>query len=320
MDPEDIFPDIDIGDGYQPTHDFVEVPYSQGLDVYKQILMFGILPVCFVGLTANTVSVYVWNSHRKHKSMVLLFQILGVLDNLFLLGTAVRGILVCADRMSAELEMYVLPGVLASHSMSVHVTVVIGVIRWWCVTTTTTTTTPHRAQGRRMRRKIVTACVGVGVWCVALTAVEVGMAGRLDVRGRGFLVKQVVLQLVAYVLPNLVLLAFSIALLRLTFRHQRHYSKEKHRKLTAAVVTIATMSFLACPVAVAGQLLGSLAPNNDPRVCHWVCAYTGFGLGELLQSATPFQTSATEGSSLVLLRLWQNHRLYHRIFWHPTLP
>ncbi|KAL8610900.1 hypothetical protein ACOMHN_056755 [Nucella lapillus] len=244
----------------------------------KWIFVYGGLPVCLVGLIANTISVWVWNGNRKHNSMVLLFQCLGLLDNVFLLASVVQGVLNYTHRLTTGTEDVLFPIIFCSQSLSVHVTLVIGIFRWLAVAKTQT----QRSQGMT-RRYVMMTCGGVGAWCVALTVTAIVTHEKLHrAHGAVYVAKEVVLQTVGYVLPTLLLMVFSILLLKITCQHQWLQSKQKQRRTTLAVLSIAACSFLACPVAVSGHLVSLFADPESPA-CGRTCLQVIFGVADVLQ-------------------------------------
>ncbi|XP_076452498.1 uncharacterized protein LOC143288098 isoform X1 [Babylonia areolata] len=220
---------------HSSVHDF-----NRGNKILKWILVAAVIPVCIVGLAGNTVSVWAWNANRKHNSVVLLFQCLGLVDNAFLLVSAVRAGLFYKNQLTHAIEVYFLPTLYLFQTLSVSITSITGVFRWLAVAR------PQLGQ-RVTRGHVVMTCGAVGVWCILLSALVIVMVAMFKSHTEDYVLMDVVLHLVGLVLPNLVLLAFSISLLRLTFMHQRHQTRNKHRRTTLAVLSIAGCSFLPVP-------------------------------------------------------------------------
>ncbi|XP_076453045.1 uncharacterized protein LOC143288441 [Babylonia areolata] len=252
--------------------------YSRGDQIYKWILVAAVIPVCIVGLAGNTVSVWAWNANRKHNSVVLLFQCLGLVDNAFLLVSAVRAGLYYKNQLTRAIDAYLFPILYLFQTLSVSITLIIGVFRWLAVAR------PQLGQ-RVTRGHVVMTCGAVGVWCILLSALVIVMKAMFKPHTEDYVLMDVVLHLVGLVLPNLVLLAFSINLLRITFMHQRHQTKNKHRRTTVAVLSIAGCSFLACPVAVTAHLLHAIFKDKRGSWCNWTCVFAATGAGDLLQVA-----------------------------------
>ncbi|XP_076452274.1 uncharacterized protein LOC143287917 [Babylonia areolata] len=258
-------------------HDF-----NRGDQILKWMLVAAVIPVCILGLAGNTMSVWAWNANRKYNYVVLLFQCLGLVDNAFLLVSAVRAGLYYKHQLTYTIEVCLLPILYLFQTLSVSITMITGVFRWLAVA---------RAQlGQRVTRGHVwMACGAVGTWCGLLTALVIVMVTTFKPHTQGYVLMDVVLHVVGLVLPNLVLLAFSIGLLRITFMHKgspRHQTKTKHKRTTLAVLSIAGCSFLACPVAVTVHLLHVIVKDKRTTSgCGWTCILVALGAGDLLQVA-----------------------------------
>ncbi|XP_076453043.1 uncharacterized protein LOC143288440 [Babylonia areolata] len=253
----------------QPTVDnSVFLDYMNGLQVYKWILVAAVIPVCIVGLAGNTVSVWVWNANRKHNSVVLLFQCLGLVDNAFLLVTVVRSCLHYADQLPQEKEVIIIPVLLLFHSWSVHVTMVIGISRWLAVAR-------HAWMQRIRRRQIVMVCGGLGIWCGLLSGLtHMNKEVHRQEAEEEYLTMTLVILVVQFILPNLVLMGFSISLMRLVCqRYSQGRSKVSHRgRTTMTVLGIAGCSLLSCVIVESSKLVAMLPHEVSDLHLH-LCFY-----------------------------------------------
>ncbi|XP_076452497.1 C5a anaphylatoxin chemotactic receptor 1-like [Babylonia areolata] len=253
----------------------VSLDYMNGLEVCKWILVAAVIPVCIVGLAGNTVSVWAWNANRKHNSVVLLFQCLGLVDNAFLLVTVVRSCLYYADQLLQEKEVIIIPVLLLFHSWSVHVTMVIGISRWLAVAR------PVWMQ-RIRRRQIVMVCGGLGIWCGLLSGLtHMNKEVHLEEAEEEYMTMTLVILVVQFILPNLVLMGFSISLLRFNCqRHRLGRSKVSHRgRTTMTVLGIAGCSLLSCVIVESSKLVAMMP--HEVSTCTYTCALTLYAVGIL---------------------------------------
>ncbi|KAL8591580.1 hypothetical protein ACOMHN_055547 [Nucella lapillus] len=242
-------------------------------DTYRWTLLAGVLPVCLLGLTGNTVSLWSWRANQKPNAVITLFQALGLVDNVFLLLFIVR----CA-RIYRRFATPALEIVLCFlQSVSIHLTLTIGVFRWLAVTR------PLLMQ-RIRPRQVMLVCGGVVAWCAVVIAVMVGVEEAADLNRRGSLVNEVVYVVLALVLPTVALVGFSVSLLRVTFRLQRQQPRTK-RRMTIAVLSISVCSLLASAMEVASRVVIEFSPlHKDRESCDWPCVFITFSVNDFMHA------------------------------------
>jgi hypothetical protein len=176
--------------------------------------------VACVGVVGNSLAFWVWLGERHTSTTTLLFMYLAISDNVFLLFWSVVAVCYYRRDCSAslaemgELGFYTWKCVVflgrLSVSLSVHITALITINRWFAIWK------PLHVHTMMSRRRVITLCALTSLWCVLLT---IGVT--LTSQGWDYMDMFYIMWFLSNGLPILVLVAFSASILWMIFKHRR---------------------------------------------------------------------------------------------------
>jgi hypothetical protein len=168
-----------------------------------------------LGALGNVVAFWVWLGEKHKSSATLLFMYLAIWDTMFLLMNFSDKFIVsflASELVGAARQMHPL-------TLSMHTTALITLNRF------VTVWKPMQVHTVMSRRRVIILCVVTSMWCVLLIALTEAFHSywkyipefSADIP----MWIPYVLMFLKIVLPNLVLIAFSVGILWMTFKHRR---------------------------------------------------------------------------------------------------
>ncbi|XP_025109941.1 lysophosphatidic acid receptor 4-like [Pomacea canaliculata] len=169
------------------------------------------VPVSFLGIVCNLVSLTVWNTHTKYSASIFLFKYLAVWDTTFLVSYICKTLLNSFNfyyELTVVLEFFI--GI--SKLLSVHTTLQIAVCRWLAVSR------PLQVHNGSLlaRRQIICVCVAVFIWCLCIANLHRVLDYLSQSELHLIVYKVIIIAIVGFIVPILLLVVFNVLLLRKT--------------------------------------------------------------------------------------------------------
>ncbi|PVD22701.1 hypothetical protein C0Q70_15957 [Pomacea canaliculata] len=216
------------------------------------------VPVSFLGIVCNLVSLTVWNTHTKYSASIFLFKYLAVWDTTFLVSYICKTLLNSFNfyyELTVVLEFFI--GI--SKLLSVHTTLQIAVCRWLAVSR------PLQVHNGSLlaRRQIICVCVAVFIWCLCIANLHRVLDYLSQSELHLIVYKVIIIAIVGFIVPILLLVVFNVLLLRKTrspskltaSSAQQRRLQGSNPRVTLVVVLMSLFSVLSYPAAMTALII-----------------------------------------------------------------